>query len=394
MSAPLLPLQQLWNEYFLPPEIESERPRFPYSWEALEAMKIEIEHIADEAGYDEPCALEIGKIVGRKLAQFNPQPDADMLTFAVHFLTDSDDDVITQKTAIAIATGTEAVYTDAELMRIGEEQPKCLDPSEQVVRDNSSKVVHEIVSLALPGRLPKAQVPKARACIVPLKLRQTELVTRIATEISNLKNVHTITGKDREHIFLMAQFAWESKVFKVLTKDQRSKINEARKILAASSLKRLSIIVQNFFLKIRDLFAETRGLSEEDHLLVTEWLEDLEDTIWPKELTDREYEKFDSCITERDEPLAFRDYIVAFFPAKLKTTPVTSILAKAKKDFDELIHNRGGEKASPELKALSGQIEAIINELVEKIEKERAALETTSPLSSSRSCLTGGERTF
>jgi hypothetical protein len=250
--------------------------------------------------------------------------------------------------------------------------PQQLDP--KVV-----KSLLEIVTLALPGRLPKAQVPKARACIAYQRLRQSDLVIRIGKEIGKLPDLTTIPRKDQECIYQMAQFAWKSKIFKVLTKEQRSEINTAREALAPTFLRRLCIIVQNFFLRIRDLFATTRGLSEEDHRLVTDWLEELEDTLWPKNMTWEEMERFAHSITEEKDSMTLRSCIIASFQPKLEAKPVKAILARAKKTFAESVQNEG-EKASPALKALSGHIEAMMDELVENIAKERAMLEAVRPL--------------
>jgi hypothetical protein len=388
MSVHLSTLQQLWKEYFVP-EIESESTRCPYSWEAVAAMKNDINDMKEELAKDKAGGLKIGQFVGEVLLQFDPLPDADMLTFAANFLLVPDErpsakDLIACKTAVAIATGTEAVYTDAELKLICEallEKSSDYDEPLSPPQQPNPKVVKDllkVVTLALPGRLPKAQVPKARAFISYQRLRQSDLVIRIGKEIGKLPNLTTIPRNDQECIYQMAQFAWKSKIFKVLTKEQRAKINEARETLAPHFLRRLCIIVQNFFLRIRDLFATTRGLSEEDHRLVTDWLEELEDTLWPKNMTEEEMKRFVQSLTEEDA-MPLRSCIIASFQPKLEAKPVKAILARAKKTFAETVQNEG-EKASPALKALSRHIEAMMDELVENIAKERAMLEAARPL--------------
>jgi hypothetical protein len=104
---------------------------------------------------------------------------------------------------------------------------------------------------------------------------QTMLITTIAECIahSGMPELKKLSDVERRHVFEMAQFAWTSKIFKVLTREQRKKINAVREELATSTAQRIRIKIQNVFLFIRDFIVRTRGLTPDEHAFVVQRLQ-------------------------------------------------------------------------------------------------------------------------
>jgi hypothetical protein len=368
MSVHLSALQGMWEDCFQSNEFEEEHPIQPFHAEVLKALKEELNHTADGKSW-----LELGKIIGKEIAQFNPRPDIATLTNAVHFLISSDAPQIGQsiasKTALAIVTHTEPAYTPEEwdLML----HTKTAERVEKWRRTMTEREAHQFNKSAfgemipLGMQIPQAQLPKVRAAMIA-RHTQADLISHIGNELVQLRNWNTVSGQDREHIFTMAQFAWQSKIFTVLTKEQQEKINEARGQLAGNLFQRLGVILQNFFWHIRNLLTGTQSLSEEEHMLVIDWLNAMEDRIWPTGST------FMNALYESDSSAAER-----IISSLLDDTQVPQILSDAKNEFDAMVHQRG-DKASAAFKALSVDIEAIMHEVADKIAQARCKAERSA----------------
>jgi hypothetical protein len=370
MSVHLVALQELWHEYFQPAESPQQRPSFPYSEQAMQAMAREI-----APRIQGKSCIEAGKIVGEELAKFNPpldeQTSSITVCFLLHTAFPSDEHITSQiarKQAWATATGTIAEYTNEEIRGL-QDEALLLEgqrTGRSLTREERAQalpfVMTEIMPLVLPGRISKPLLQKVLAATAPRRT-QTDRIKAIVQAICSVNDMKAITGADREHVFTMAQFVWQSKMFSVLTHEQRSNINTARRILTGSFLQRIGIMLQNFFQYLRNLFATPAGLSESEQTLVTNWLNALEDRIWPRRL---DY----TSVVDYMRVASFEESVATL----LKGEPIKDILSAAKTEFDRLVLKQG-DSASPAFKALPLRIEAIMHELAATIAHERAQLE-------------------